>query len=141
MEFIFKKAKESDRDYLLALRKLTMVEHLEKSGQYLSEQEHEIRLDDKYDCNFLVVYNGSTIGTIKFDVTTAGVEIMQIQIEPKYQNQGFGRRIIQQVMDEASPKIVSLTVLKDNPALKLYLSLGFKIVGEDRYEYHMQIGH
>ncbi|MBU1438527.1 MAG: GNAT family N-acetyltransferase [Gammaproteobacteria bacterium] len=141
MEFEFQQAKKSDRDYLLALRKLTMVEHLERSGQFLTDIEHEIRLDDKYHCSYLVHYKNTLVGTLKYKSTELEVEIMQVQIHPDHQNKGYGRGIIQQILNSAQSKTVSLTVLKDNPALQLYLRLGFKIVGEDMYEYHMQIKH
>jgi len=39
-------ATDDDRDYLLSLRKLTMVDHLENAGLYLSEEEHQARLND-----------------------------------------------------------------------------------------------
>ncbi|GEA07808.1 hypothetical protein KUL42_25690 [Alteromonas sp. KUL42] len=138
MNFNFQQATKCDRDYLLALRKLTMVEHLERSGQFLSDKEHEFRLDDKYHCSYLVHFNNTLIGTLKYQSTELEVEIMQVQIHPDHQNKGYGRTIIQQVISSAQSKVVSLTVLKENPALQLYLRLGFKIVGEDMYEYHMQ---
>ncbi|MFS1438550.1 GNAT family N-acetyltransferase [Shewanella sp. 10N.286.48.A6] len=86
-------------------------------------------------------YKNVLVGTLKYASTNHEVEIMQIQIHPDHQNKGYGRSIIQQVLNDAESKSVSLTVLKDNPALQLYLRLGFKIVGEDMYEYHMQIKH
>ncbi|MGI2126291.1 GNAT family N-acetyltransferase [Shewanella oncorhynchi] len=119
--FEFIQAKEADWDYLLQLRKLTMTPHLERSGQ------------------FLVRYKECIIGTLKYRQTDNSVEIMQIQIHPVHQQQGFGKAIIQQVLDGAKAKTVLLTVLKNNQALALYLRLGFNIVGEDMYEYHMQI--
>lgn len=141
MKFEFKQATKSDRDFLLALRKLTMVEHLEKSGQFLSDKEHEIRLDNKYHCSYLVRYKNSVVGTLKYESTELEVEIMQIQIHPDHQNKGYGRGIVEQILNGAQSKNVSLTVLKDNPAFQLYSRLGFKIVGEDMYEYHMQFQH
>jgi len=139
MKFEFKQATKSDRDYLLALRKLTIVEHLEKSGQLLSDKEQELRLDYKYHCSHLVYYKGALVGVLKYESTELEVEIMQIQIHPDHQNKGYGRGIIQQILNDAQSKLVSLTVLKDNPALQLYLRLGFNIVGEDMYEFHMKI--
>ncbi len=49
MVFKFIQATTEDRSYLLELRKVTMVERLEKSGQFLSEEQHETRVDDDYD--------------------------------------------------------------------------------------------
>ncbi|MDN4501721.1 GNAT family N-acetyltransferase [Alteromonadaceae bacterium BrNp21-10] len=137
MEFI--QATALDRDYLLKLRMLTMVEHLEKSGQFLTELEQQTRLDDQYDCSYLVVHKGVIIGTLKYQQAASTIDIMQIQIHPQHQNKGYGSEIIKQILRNAQAKTLRLTVLKDNPALKLYLRLGFKVVGEDDYEYHMQI--
>ncbi|BAJ02836.1 GNAT family N-acetyltransferase [Shewanella violacea] len=64
---------------------------------------------------------------------------MQIQIHPDFQGQGLGKKVMQQVLTKAKNKAVELTVLKDNPALKLYQRLGFIITGEDEFEYHMQV--
>lgn len=138
MIFEFIQATAADREYLLHLRKLTMVEHLEKSGQFLTEHEHQVRLDDQYQCSFLIVCHGTTIGTVKYLEAADTIEVMQLQIHPDHQNQGYGKAVLQQVINQARPKQVSLTVLKDNPAFQLYLRMGFRQVGEDDYEYHMQ---
>jgi hypothetical protein len=45
MVFKFVQAKESDKEYLLELRKMTMIEHLERAGQFLSEKEHFERIN------------------------------------------------------------------------------------------------
>ena len=118
-----------------------MVEHLEKSGQFLSEEQHEMRLDSDYKYSYMIVYQRDVIGTLKYRKDAKKVEVQQIQIHPNFQNKGFGRGVMQYVINNADPKIVELTVLKDNPALKLYKRLGFIIIGEDQYEYHMQIKH
>jgi ribosomal protein S18 acetylase RimI-like enzyme len=139
LQFEFIPATESDKDYLLQLRKLTMVAHLEKSGQFLTEQQHQARLEYNYHCAFLVRHNGSTIGTLKYQQSGSTIDIMQLQVHPDYQNKGYGKAIMQQIIAEFGVKTVTLTVLKDNPAYQLYLRLGFKLVGEDNYEYHLQL--
>ncbi len=138
MRFLFQKATDNDRDYLLSLRKLTMVEHLERAGKFLSDTEHTARVNDHYHCAYLVLAEGNVIGTLKYQSGESDVKIMQLQIHPDYQNKGYGRGVIQQVLNEAKPKTVSLTVLKGNPAMGLYLRLGFCVIGEDDYEYHMR---
>lgn len=138
MRFDLIQAAESDKDYLLQLRKLTMVEHLQRAGQFLTEQEHQLRLEDQYDCSYMVRHNGVTIGGIKYKASDDRVEIMQVQIHPEHQNKGYGKAILQQILALPGIKTVSLTVLKQNPAVNLYKKLGFKVTGEDCYEYHMQ---
>lgn len=141
MRFEFIKATEQDKAYLLELRKLTMVEHLERSGLFLSEQEHELRLNDAYECSTLIMYENQLMGTLKYREHEDRVDIMQIQIHPSFQGKGLGRKIIEQVIADSQPKFIALTVLKSNPALNLYQRLGFYITGEDEHEYFMQTEH
>lgn len=131
-------AKESDRKYLFDLRLQTMVAHLERSGQFLSDQEHEVRVDYRYDCSNIVHLEGKVIGMLKYASSDEKVNVMQIQIAPEFQNKGYGRLIMEHVIELAKPKPVSLWVLKENPAYKLYLDLGFIVVGENKFEYHLQ---
>ena len=138
MVFKFIKAAYSDRDYLLSLRKLTMVEHLENAGLFLTDQQHVLRLDDQYDCSHLIVINEVQIGTLKYQTHAQYTEIMQLQIHPLHQNKGYGRAVIEQVITSAQSKPIKLTVLKNNPALGLYKRLGFTITDENNYEYYMQ---
>ncbi|WP_244623129.1 GNAT family N-acetyltransferase [Shewanella salipaludis] len=138
MTLQFIPASEADRAYLLALRKSTMVTHLEKSGQFLSDAEHMFRLNEGYSHSHLIIFNHARVGTLKYRETDTYLEIMQLQIEPGLQGRGLGTRVIKHLLAAAQGKAVNLTVLKDNPALRLYQSLGFAITGEDRYEYHMQ---
>lgn len=135
------KASSEDKAFLLKLRKLTMVEHLERAGLYLSDEEHEFRLNDAFDCSHIVVYSGVNIGLAKFRESAGKLEILQIQILPEYQGMGLGRRLTEELISTARSKglKVVLTVLKNNPAAKLYESLGFKIAGEDDYEFFMEL--
>lgn len=138
MIFKFIQATESDKEYLLELRKKTMLEHLERAGQFLSEQEHAERVNYKFEYSFLVFHSDELIGAVKFHSKINEVELTQIQISPSYQGKGFGSGIVQQIVDNESPKTVTLSVLKGSPAVKFYRNLGFKTIGEDTYEYHMQ---
>jgi ribosomal protein S18 acetylase RimI-like enzyme len=141
MQFKFIQATAQDWDYLLELRKLTMVEHLETSGVFLSEEEHKLRLNDAYECSHLIVYKESLIGTLKFRELDEKLEILQLQIHPNFQGKGLGRQVLEQVLKDSQPKYLELTVLKENPAIKLYKRLGFTIFGEDQFEYFMHTKH
>jgi ribosomal protein S18 acetylase RimI-like enzyme len=141
MNFELIQATEKDRAYLLELRKSTMVEHLEISGQFLSDEEHEIRLNDAYNCSHMIICESGLIGTLKYREYENRLEIMQIQIFPAFQKNGLGRMVLEQVINSSQPKFIELTVLKENPALKLYERLGFHIIGEDQYEYFMETKH
>jgi len=75
-----------------------MVEHLEVAGLFLTEQQHNERVDEQYDCSHLIQFNGEAIGTLKYKIWGSHIEIMQLQIHPNHQNKGYGRGVIEQVI-------------------------------------------
>jgi len=61
---------------------------------------------------------------------------------PKFRNQGIGTRLIETLLDAIAEKgfhQVSLSVLKTNPAARLYRRIGFHTVSETDDEYIMTI--
>ncbi|ASM51942.1 hypothetical protein PESP_b0366 [Pseudoalteromonas espejiana DSM 9414] len=45
-----------------------MVEHLEVASLFLTEQQHNERVDEQYDCSHLIQFNGETIGALKYKI-------------------------------------------------------------------------
>ena len=68
-------------------------------------------------------------------------ELMQIQLAPGVQGQGLGTTLLQSLIAEARSKNASLTlsVLKANPAKRLYDRLGFRMVAEKENSYEMAL--
>jgi GNAT superfamily N-acetyltransferase len=95
MSFELIQATEADRAFLFALRKLTMVEHLEKAGLYLSAEEHAFRLNDDYECSYLIVCCGEKVGTLKYRELADKIEIMQLQVHPESQGKGLGKQVME----------------------------------------------
>ena len=143
MSFKLIRATEADKAYLLTLRKLTMVEHLEKAGLYLSDDEHALRLNDNYECSYLIIYSGERAGTLKYRELTNEIEIMQLQILPEFQGKGLGNKVMERVLgwSKERHKKIELAVLKANPAKLLYERLGFAVTREDDYEFYMELKH
>jgi len=133
------KATEADKGFLLVLRKLTMVKHLENAGLYLTDEEHVFRVNDSFECSHLITASGIQVGALKFRELDSKIEVMQIQIHPESQGKGLGKKVMEQVIEQSKnkQKIIELTVLKANPAKSLYQRLGFSITGEDEHEFHM----
>ena len=138
--FTFKKASEEDMEFLLWLRKETMVEHYIKAGKEVNEENLLGRIKDNFEHAKIILLNNQKIGLLKVAKNKTEIEIHQIQIAPNYQNKGIGKQIIQSILQEASAKKipVKLSVLKVNKAQTLYKNLGFAIYDENEYSYFMK---
>lgn len=135
------KANKADEEFLLLLRKSTMVVHLEKAGLYLSDEEHISRVKIHFDKSFVIKNLEENIGVLKYIETKKIIDILQIQILPQYQGKGIASHILNQLISKAKKleKEVHLKVLKENPARYLYERLGFTITDKDVYEFYMQL--
>ncbi|MCC9661941.1 MULTISPECIES: GNAT family N-acetyltransferase [Pseudoalteromonas] len=132
----FIKATVLDKPYLLTLRLNTMVEHLEKQGLFLSLEQHQARVAEHFEHSHLVFAEAQCVGLAKFTREQDHINLLQLQIEPTEQGKGLGTKVLHALKNEAN--VINLTVLKANPAYGLYQRAGFKTIGEDDYEFHMQ---
>ncbi len=65
-------------------------------------------------------------------------EIHTIGVDPEYQGQGIGRRLLDELLTIADGAVVHLEVRTDNePAIALYRSVGFTEVGLRRRYYRV----
>ncbi|MBK6264195.1 GNAT family N-acetyltransferase [Marivirga sp. S37H4] len=135
----FRKALDTDIPYLLWLRKTTMEATLIDSGISVDLNKHMQALRYQFDLAKIILLNDVEIGMIKKDTDYHFIEIIQLQISPEYQGKGYGRSIIQTIIDEARGLglKIRLSVLKKNQAIKLYHNMGFKVVDEDKYSFIM----
>lgn len=133
-------ATEGDLPFLLALRKATMTEHLARVDAPRDDAHHLARIRYHFDDAQIVWLHGRPAGLFKTFRDPAGWRVVQIQIDPAFQGQGLGRRLLagllRQADDEGAP--VTLSVLKGNPARRLYESLGFIPVEETDLEIEMR---
>ena len=94
------------------------------------------------DCTLSVIeYDGHPIGRLRVVRTRTSITLAGIQLLPAYQNQHIGSTLIEQLKREAGTKQVPLfiSVEKDNPrAQRLYERLGFRMIGQDEQEYHLE---
>ena len=144
MMYELKKAEEGDLKFLLALRRATMDEYLLCEGMDVSDKQHILRINFKFEDAKIVTVKQQKVGLFKasFLIEKSQWYIHQVQILPQYQGMGIGRGLITELCRQASKNkhAVGLSVLKCNPAKALYENLGFKVTGINGSEYEMVYG-
>lgn len=140
LDLRYKQADETDIDFLLDLRMKTMNPHYETSGLSTDRETTMQRVLYQFEKANIILLDNQSIGLLKLDRTFTNIEVLQLQIDPSQQGKGLGKKILSDILEEASlaGKTVSLSVLKTNKAQHLYQSLGFRIVDEDQYSYFME---
>lgn len=116
-----------------------MREHLENLGLVYEEQRQRQRVEYKLDCAEIATWNGRDIGLLKVDRSVVPWVFSQIQIVPDFQRRGIGEKLVRMVLSEAKEQEVGvkLSVLKANPARRLYERLSFRVVEEKEHSLAM----
>lgn len=140
MTISFKKAVTEDKPFLLELRKSSMDDHLNKAGIVLTDNQHNERINEFYSDSNIIYMNNNKIGLIKLGVFSDRLHIRQFQLLPSFHNKGIGTNVLKLVIKKAKERQLSITlnVLLDNPALKLYQRNGFIIESQTQLEYQMR---
>jgi ribosomal protein S18 acetylase RimI-like enzyme len=133
-------ATEADIPFLLALRAQTMEPHHLAAGIEHSLSDQEARVRSHFECAEIFELHGQPVGMAKILRGPSEWRIVQIQLLPSYQRNGMGTRLINSVLAEARAVglPLSLSVLKVNPARRLYERLGFIVVSEGANVFHMR---
>lgn len=134
-------ATESDIPFLLELRRQTMSTHLAASGVVASDADHLRRVRVAFQYAAVVLYADEPIGLFKVVREDRQWELVQVQLAPSVQGKGVGARLVRTLVEEARSKGASLrlSVLKANPAKRLYERLGFVVVAEKANAYEMAL--
>lgn len=93
---------------------------------------------DTKDC--VIELNGHPVGRFILSQDAERVCISDIAVHPNFRGQGIGVAVIQSTMNEChgSKRLLHLQVDMDNSVQQLYLSLGFRVIGELVTHYLME---
>lgn len=140
MHLQYRKASESDLDFLLDLRMKTMIEHYANSSLPTDRESTLQRVLYQFEKANIILFNNEPIGLLKIDRSKDKIEVLQLQVDPSQQGKGLGKMILKEIIEEAlsSQKSVVLSVLKTNKAQNLYSSLGFVTIDENEHSYIME---
>lgn len=132
-------ATPADLPFLMRLRKLTMIEHLARAGEQLDDHRHRERVMAHFDSAHVVCLDGTPAGLFKHYRTQEEWVLVQIQLLPEHQGQGLGERLVRGLLDDARQAglPVVLSVLRGNPARRLYERLGFEETAVRGNEFEM----
>ncbi|MGF1728811.1 GNAT family N-acetyltransferase [Photobacterium kasasachensis] len=114
----------------------------EQINQFLDMQffaQHQYYQQQYTAASYNIILNEEdAIGRLYTDVREDEIRIIDIALLPQYRNMGIGRTLLQDVIERATrlEKCVRIHVEKNNPALALYLDLGFQQV-EDKEVYSL----
>jgi GNAT superfamily N-acetyltransferase len=134
-----RKADRTDIPFLLRLRRSTMNRHIEASGASTADEEHMKRIELEFESAQILELDGRQVGLLKVVRRGSDWELLQIQLVTELQGTGLGAALVQELLTEArsAGAAVHLSVLKANPARRLYERLGFVLAGETEHSFRM----
>lgn len=139
----YRAATDDDRPFLAAVYAATRTEELAVTGwpdelkaKFLAQQfdaQHRHYRAHYPDAEWLVIERGGeAIGRLYVEEWSDQVRIIDIALLPTHRGRGIGGAILDDVIEQAdrAGKAVSIHVERSNPAMRLYLRLGFVKTGE-----------
>ncbi len=134
--YLFREATSGDFEFVFELNKINMRKYVETIRGWDEEAEQEeMRKKFVPGVDTIIQINGEDAGIFQIEETKDAITLKHVELLPRFQNKGFGKMIISDLLKKGKP--VRLQVLKQNPAVKLYERLGFKIIGETELKYRM----
>lgn len=129
-----------DEAWLLALRLATMSDYIERSGETLTLEDQRDRVLHDYEQIRIVQLAGDPVGMLKVVRGADCWRLVQLQLLPEHQGDGVGTVILRDLLEQAHAAgvPVCLSVLKVNPARRLYERLGFTVVSEGERSFRMR---
>lgn len=117
-----------------------MSPHFRAAGLSPEAEAPERRLRMNFAAASIILQDGRSIGMFKVDRTAQPWRLVQILLASEAQGRGMGTALLCPLIAEAEScrATVALSVLKGNPAKRLYERLGFETVGEEPHAWNMQ---
>ncbi len=127
-------ASEADKEFIRNLNQACYENVVRKQfGKWKLDEQHQYFENkwnpDKYQ---LIIEKADLVGILSVQTESDHIFLAEILIVPSFQNNSLGSTVIRSVLENAKSLAlpVRLQVLLLNPAINLYLRLGFSITGE-----------
>jgi ribosomal protein S18 acetylase RimI-like enzyme len=88
----------------------------------------------------IITLDGADVGWLQSNTRGDALYLAQLFVDRQFQRQGIGSEVMHRLIHEATRtgQAVTLSVVKTNPALRLYQRLGFRVTHEDDRKFHMR---
>jgi ribosomal protein S18 acetylase RimI-like enzyme len=123
------------RLYFVGMSRIIKELNLDEAAQAVSFRQHwalsEVRI---------ITLDDSAIGWVQSRTRENGFFVAQLFVDAPFQRRGIGSEVLHGLIGEAAQlrQPVRLSVVKINPALRLYERLGFRITHEDERKFYMK---
>ncbi|CAM2066829.1 GNAT family N-acetyltransferase [Sulfidibacter corallicola] len=134
-------AEERDTAFLSEVYRSTRLEEMQASGwsekeivdflEFQFQAQHKFYHEQWPSTDFdLILVNGVPAGRLYVDRRDDEIRVVDIALLPDYRGKGIGGDLLREILAEAHGKDqpVRIHVEHNNPAMHLYLRLGFKKV-------------
>ncbi|GLK82729.1 GNAT family N-acetyltransferase [Ancylobacter defluvii] len=122
--------------YLMTMRPLTSQLMTWDEGRQIASFAHQWRGDEVR----IILLDGSEVGWIQTREEAPKIRLLQFFIMPDQQGRGIGSEVLAQLLaqGDSAGKPVTLAVLRNNPARRLYERFGFTVVDETGLKLRME---
>jgi len=123
------------RLYFSGMNKIIEELNLDRTAQAVGLQQQWILTQVH-----IITLDGSDVGWLQTKTQDDGLFVAQLFVDVPVQRRGIGTEVMNRLIADAARAnhAVLLTVVKINPAVRLYERLGFQITREDDRKFYMK---
>ncbi len=140
MHIVLRPARDDDFAFCWAMYAAEGAWMIHSMNLDLGVQAGKFRDSWKADETRIIASAGKDVGWLQCRMQDGGLYLAQIFVDTTLQNRGIGTQVLKVVLKDAiaAGQAVTLGVVHNNPAVRLYKRLGFYVTGQDEREYRMR---
>lgn len=132
-----------DYDFVYDVKKITLKPYIEEIWGWDDRVQKKF-CDEGFEVetHMIITYDGEDIGILETNELESRIEIVELQILPKYQGKGIGTSILKDIIEKykGTSKRIGIGCFKQNGGAKrLYERLGFKLIKETTNHYVLEM--